>query len=209
MVSYPNSTSANRIINGFEVPPHSLPFQVLVVLNFASGQQKYCGGTLISPSYVLTAASCFANTPVSVFIFTGDHDITVPGDGGQIVDVLDFLIHPLWNPPTTLNDYAILKLTNPVDISTSSPNFGLACLSLDANQNLTGVRLTTSGWGKNVSSADTSISNVLRATFLRGISLANCGAAFGAPAGFLPDYLLCAVSEGNTTICTGDDGGKI
>jgi secreted trypsin-like serine protease len=193
---------SDRIINGFEVPPHSLPFQVVVVVNVTTGGQKVCGGTLISPSYVLTAANCMVSP--QVFVLVGDHNITAE-DGELRADVSDVLIHPLWNPPTTLYDYALLKLTSPVAITA---NVGLACLSVNANQNLEGVRLTASGWGLT-SPTDTLISSVLRASFMTGLSLASCGAAFGAPAGFLPNYLLCAVSEGNSTTCNGDDGGKL
>jgi secreted trypsin-like serine protease len=62
----------SRIINGFEVPPHSIPFQVLMLLN----GRFQCGGSLISAQYVLTAAHCVVGqTASSLTIVAGEHNV--------------------------------------------------------------------------------------------------------------------------------------
>lgn len=208
-VQFPyGGTGISRIINGFEVPAHSLPFQVLVVTVSASGQQGYCGGTLLSPNYVLTAVHCFTASTVRSFVLVGAHSYS---GSGQTVDVADLLIHPQWSLASPQYDYAILKLATSLTVAPTNPDIGLACLSFNADQNLTDVRLTTSGWG-STSAGSSNLSPVLKAAFLRSLSSTNCAAVFGAPAasaGFLPGNLLCSVPELNSTTCTGDDGGKI
>lgn len=46
-----------RIIGGQEAEPHSIPYQVLLEVYSADGGW-YCGGSLISENYILTAAHC-------------------------------------------------------------------------------------------------------------------------------------------------------
>jgi hypothetical protein len=60
----------NRIIGGFEVPIHSIPFQVALYQNGGFN----CGGSLISPSYVLTAAHCiiFGATTQNLKVVVGE-----------------------------------------------------------------------------------------------------------------------------------------
>lgn len=43
-----------RIIGGDEAVPHSYPFVVGLVIN----ENAFCGGTLLTKNYVLTAAHC-------------------------------------------------------------------------------------------------------------------------------------------------------
>ena len=78
-----------RIVNGVEARPGSWPWQVVLGQprnpNFFSAAdfRVICGGTLISPSVILTAAHCFtsgssSNTPTHARM--GEHDITTSSE---------------------------------------------------------------------------------------------------------------------------------
>jgi hypothetical protein len=46
-----------RIIGGREATPHSIPFQVYIEM-YSADDGWYCGGSLISETYILTDARC-------------------------------------------------------------------------------------------------------------------------------------------------------
>jgi secreted trypsin-like serine protease len=46
-----------RIIGGQEATPHSIPYQAFLEI-YSESQMWYCGGTLVSQNYVLTAGHC-------------------------------------------------------------------------------------------------------------------------------------------------------
>lgn len=46
-----------RIIGGQEATPHAYPYQVGIYVTY-SGRTDFCGGSLVSKNYVLTAAHC-------------------------------------------------------------------------------------------------------------------------------------------------------
>jgi len=79
--SNPNSckcgTFSSRIVGGFIASPNSFPYQIGLML--ASSTKPFCGGTIISTKYVLTAAHCTKNYASSnrLRVSISDVDFTV------------------------------------------------------------------------------------------------------------------------------------
>ena len=125
----------SRIISGYEVTPHSIPWQAQVRVTFESGLTANCGGSLIGPRNVLSAAHCaatplldqlqghkltFVTDPTKFVVILGQHQSM----GGIITDGLNVTvcrvsIHKSLPTAKDLftdldNDFLILLLINPV-----------------------------------------------------------------------------------------------
>ena len=198
---FPNS----RIIGGFEVPIHSIPFQVALYQNGGFN----CGGSLISPSYVLTAAYCttYGATTQNLKVIVGEHNLNIVGDGEQTFSVVKITAHPLFNIKLGgNNDYAILQISPSLNIPTTTAIVGIVCLPPDVTQTFEGALTTVSGWGLT-SNTNTVPSPVMKATFLTGISNPDCIAKKTGNAS-ITSNMLCAISSSSSG-CRGDSGGNL
>jgi secreted trypsin-like serine protease len=191
----------SRIIGGTVAVPHSVPFQVGIT-SAPTGRTPYCGGSLISPNYVLTAAHCTVNQIASTFwIIVGDHNFQVTGDGEQYYLVSKKLEHPSYNSPKSeAFDYSLLKLSTPVPLPSATA--GLVCIPSDTTQTFAGVSLKISGWG--YTKAGGTQSPELMVATITGLSNTVCQSKY--PQETIGSYQLCATFT-NTDTCQGDSGG--
>ncbi|XP_075255218.1 chymotrypsin-like protease CTRL-1 [Convolutriloba macropyga] len=107
--------SKRGIINGYTAPQRD--FYVLIELTFHKGIVKYCGGTIISISYVLTAAHCVMNY-LRVHVLVGDFSIRWSTKKRISATAIS---HESFNTSTKWNDIALLKLSERVSSRLSLP----------------------------------------------------------------------------------------
>nr|XP_046235556.1 ovochymase-1 isoform X2 [Scatophagus argus] len=103
----------SRIIGGHEAWAHSWPWQVS--LQFAT--MPACGGAVISPLWVVSAAHCFKRYNKASFwtVLAGKHDLDNPHEPGQqTVGVSMIINHHDYNTRTKENDMSLLKLQQPL-----------------------------------------------------------------------------------------------
>ncbi|NWJ01945.1 DDN1 protein, partial [Crypturellus undulatus] len=90
-----------RIVGGHEAQPHSRPYMAYLKMEpFA------CGGFLVAPSWVMTAAHCALR---NITVVLGAHNIHEPEPSQQVRGVLEYYPHPDYNPDTMNNDMMLLK----------------------------------------------------------------------------------------------------
>ena len=180
-----------------------------------------CGGTIVCPNFVLSAAHCFDNmSPRNVEVFAAEHDKDDPYDHEKH-EVKQIHRHPRWVPsgPSTTNikeydyDYAILELKRPIDLSENS-NARAACLPSSSDKDRIfrdGTKFVVSGWGKSVGGTtfpplfgtplqDTTTAKLHHAT-ISWLQKSQCGPG-------LTEQMFCAGEpRQGKGLCDGDSGG--
>merc|ERR1719510_2303210 len=192
------ANTANRIVGGEETEAHEYPWQVGLVS--AGGSHPWCGGTLISPQHVLTAAHCTAgSSSSSIAVLVGEHSIN--DNTFTRVSLSAITDHPDYNSGTLDNDFSILTLAEPVSFSSSvSP----ACLPASNSDDYAGQLATVSGWGTLTSGGN-------QPTVLHDVSVTvqtnqACDSAYGGVD--ITANMICAASPGKDS-CQGDSGGPL
>jgi len=196
-----NMDIPEQIIGG---DPTEGPVGYQVYLTSEAGYS--CGGSLIAPRVVLTAAHCmyddtgnFAPTStvkVNLYDFNNDQ-----GSGEILLNPMDninIIVHPNYDQGTLDNDIALIILPFGVMV-----DGGYAKLNHDANKPVDGDDLRLTGWGRTSSGGQTS--DVLLETEIDYVTNVACQAAY-AGVTTITDNMLCAARPGKG-ICQGDSGG--
>jgi secreted trypsin-like serine protease len=109
-----NPVVLSRIVGG--EPAANLTWGWMVSLRSTTDNSHFCGGSIISPSYILTAAHCTAMlvSPLLLRVHAGSIYDRLPL---QVRDVTKIINHPLYSATDYLNDIAILKLASPLNLT--------------------------------------------------------------------------------------------
>ncbi|CAL4139303.1 unnamed protein product [Meganyctiphanes norvegica] len=193
-----------RIIGGDYVSKeHPWPWQV--VLRGRYTKTHLCGGSLISSSWVLTAAHCVVDWDIHLLIAgMGEHDLTkrTPFTKEHLIN--EKIVYCGYQKGVKKNDIALLKLDGSVKYSE-----GIQPVCLPTNlhtQSFVGEPVTVTGWGLSSCGAS-EIEDVLKELTIPVISKQQCndGTMLKTPVG--NDHLCTYKADNNFWL--GDSGGPL
>ncbi|KAM9276362.1 acrosin-like [Cariama cristata] len=196
-----------RIVGGTEAQTGAWPWIVSIQDPWTTGTGHICGGSLISPQWVLTAAHCFIQARhITMWrVVIGTTHLTQLGPEAQVRHIKRLLVHEHYSSITERNDIALLELDQPVQCGYS---IQLACVP-DASLRVS--ELTTcyiSVWGSTTARSGGS-TDVLQEAKVRLINANLCNSSRWYR-GAIHSHNLCAgYPQGGIDTCQGDSRGPL
>jgi secreted trypsin-like serine protease len=224
-----------KIVGGEPARRNAWPWQVAIYRRAVKNGTPlgagflFCGGSLISSKWVLTAAHCFEPERSGAYDAASAADIVVVegtnvlapsrfggGNGnGKKLRVARILVHEAWNARSMENDIALIELASPA----ASKPVGLPPSVPGSTRRTTdsplerleseGVMALVTGWG-HLGFDDPKVPANLMQVEIPLVSVESCNQAYANRGGVIDHRTICAgEKEGGKDACQGDSGGPL
>ncbi len=224
------ASPSTAVVHGDPANVDQFPFLVAVGEKVYGGQgdmyggrySQFCGGTLVGPRKVITAAHCLYDGPWV------DDELVVGSMGGGALSSMDsvigvvksYEIHPAYDSDLILNDIAVITLeTDMVGVPYAVPAADDSALVVG------GARAVSAGWGlTDQTIGDDGYPNLFRIAPLTVFPASSCGGGdsytvngerfngYGVSDSVYSSKQLCAQGYRDSQIvdtCVGDSGGPL
>uniref|UniRef100_G3TL05 Serine protease 27 n=1 Tax=Loxodonta africana TaxID=9785 RepID=G3TL05_LOXAF len=203
----------NRMVGGENAQEREWPWQVSIQRNGS----HFCGGSLITARWVLTAAHCFSNTSeMSLYrVLLGARQLVKPGPHAVYAWVKRVESNPLYQGMASSADVALVELEDAV---TFTDYIIPVCLPDPSVVFKAGMNCSVTGWGSPSEQDRLPSPRVLQKLGVPIIDTLKCNWLYSKDTDMNSDFqpqtikddMLCAgFAEGKKDACKGDSGGPL
>ncbi|XP_063041489.1 trypsin-like [Engraulis encrasicolus] len=184
-----------KIVGGYECSRHSVPYQA----SLSDGYFHFCGGSLISSQWVVSAAHCYKSR---ILVRLGEHSFQANEGTEQHIYSSKVIKHPNYNNANLDNDIMLIKLSQPARL-----NSYVQTVSLPSRCPVADEPCMVSGWGNTVTGGGTVMPDRMQCLNQPMIDDRICKNAYPH---LMTENMLCSgFMHGGASSCQGDSGGPL
>ncbi|XP_073476620.1 coagulation factor XII isoform X2 [Aquarana catesbeiana] len=200
----PSMTS--RIVGGMVALPASHPYMAAIYMG-----QQFCGGSLISSCWVVTAAHCLDDKPSvnTITVVLGQSLFNTTDHRTVKFSVKKYILHELYSEVTFQNDIALVRLQDVNGVCAQFSQFiQPVCLPKNTMTAASAQHCEVVGWGHQYSGAD-HYAFYLQEAHVPILSNTQCQSPLAHGSKIMAGMMCAGAMEGGVDACQGDSGGPL